>query len=245
MRTYAIGDIHGRLHLLHAAHERVARDREETGDRTAPIVHVGDLIDRGAKSADVVELILRGIEAGEPWVVLKGNHERMFTRFLEDPSQQDPMLRSDYDWLHPRLGGLDTLASYGVSNPQGRSPGDVQAEALEKVPEDHRVFLANLPTHLRRGELFLVHAGIRPGVPLDAQTEDDMTWIRAPFLNDTRDHGPLIVHGHSPVDEPSNYGNRLNIDTGAAYGGPLTAVVIEGREVWELTDAGRVRLPPY
>jgi serine/threonine protein phosphatase 1 len=113
------------------------------------------------------------------------------------------------------------------------------------VPDAHRAFLAGLPTHLHRGEVFFVHAGIRPGVPLAAQVEDDMTWIRGRFLDDLRDHGALIVHGHTPVERATHYGNRLNIDSGAAYGGPLSAVVIEGRKVWELTDSGRVRLPPY
>jgi serine/threonine protein phosphatase 1 len=245
MRSYAIGDIHGQTDLLRAAHARIARDRAEVGDAEAPVVHVGDLVDRGPDSAGVIALLVEGIAAGAPWVVLKGNHDRMFAGFLERADFQDPMLRPDYTWRHPRVGGLETLTSYGVAKPGRRQVAKVHAETRAKVPDAHRAFLAGLPTHLHRGEVFFVHAGIRPGVPLAAQVEDDMTWIRGRFLDDLRDHGALIVHGHTPVERATHYGNRLNIDSGAAYGGPLSAVVIEGREVWELTDNGRVRLPPY
>jgi serine/threonine protein phosphatase 1 len=112
------------------------------------------------------------------------------------------------------------------------------------VPASHRAFLAGLPTLIQRGDVVFVHAGIRPGVPLDQQVEDDLTWIRDGFLTDPVSHGPLIVHGHTVVDAPTHYGNRVNIDSGAAYGGPLSSVVIEGRDVWHLTDAGRVKLVP-
>lgn len=245
MRSYAIGDIHGQLALLQAAHARIAADRAEVGDTDAPIVHIGDLVDRGPDSAGVVDLLAKGVAAGAPWIVLKGNHDRMFSLFLDDPEAHDPMLRADYGWLHPRIGGIETLASYEIASAGKRPAQEVHAEAVAQVPADHAAFLGALPSHYRRGQVFFCHAGIRPGVPLDEQIEDDLIWIRAAFLDDLRDHGALVVHGHTPVEMAMNYGNRLNIDTGAAYGGPLTAVVIEGREVWELTDTGRVRLPPY
>ncbi|GHD98928.1 serine/threonine protein phosphatase [Defluviimonas sp. 20V17] len=245
MRSYAIGDIHGQIDLLRGAHARIERDRAETGDAEAPVVHVGDLVDRGPDSAGVIAFLSEGIAAGAPWVVLKGNHDRMFAGFLERADFQDPMLRPDYTWLHPRVGGLETLASYGIANPGRRPVAELHAEARDKVPAAHHAFLAGLPTHLHRGEVFFVHAGIRPGLPLTAQTEDDMTWIRRAFLDDLRDHGALIVHGHTPVERATHYGNRLNIDSGAAYGGPLSVVVIEDRDVWELTERGRQPLPPY
>lgn len=244
MRSYAIGDIHGQIHLLHDAHARIAADRARTGDAAAPVIHVGDLVDRGPDSHGVVELLRAGIAAGEPWVVLKGNHDRMFTTFLDDLRAHDPGLRADLGWLHPRLGGAATLASYGVVNPGDRPLAPVHAEAVAAVPAEHRRFLETLPTWVKRGEVVFVHAGIRPGVPMDQQVEDDLVWIRAPFLEDSRDHGFLVIHGHTHLPQATHYGNRVNIDSGAAYGGPLTTIVVEGRDVFHLTPQGRVPLPP-
>ncbi|MFN3646446.1 MAG: metallophosphoesterase [Gemmobacter sp.] len=244
MRAYAIGDIHGHLDLLQAAHERIAADRAATGDATAPVIHIGDLVDRGPDSRGVIAYLMAGIAAGAPWVVLKGNHDRMFSYFLETPSRRDPKLRADLSWLHPRLGGGPTLTSYGVHAPADRPEAAVHADALAAVPQAHRDFLDGLPVLHRHGQAVFVHAGIRPGVALDAQTEDDLTWIRHDFLDDPRDHGLLVVHGHTAVDRATHYGNRLNIDSSAAYGGPVSAVVIEGRDVWLLGAAGREPLRP-
>ncbi len=244
MRTYAIGDIHGHLDKLQDLHTLIADDRAATSDFDAPVVHVGDLVDRGANSAGVIDYLRSGVEAGQNWVVLKGNHDRMFAGFLGDQHYHDPRLRSDLSWLHPKLGGAATLASYGVANAADRPVAHVWADAIEAVPLAHRTFLAGLPVMYRRGEAVFVHAGIRPGIALDHQVEDDLVWIRDAFLTDRRDFGPLIVHGHTVVDQATHYGNRLNIDSGAAYGGPMTAVVIEGRDVWELGVAGRRRLAP-
>ncbi len=240
MRTYAIGDIHGHLDLLQAAHGLIADDSARHG--SAPIVHIGDLVDRGPDSRAVIEFLMQGVAAGEDWMVLKGNHDRMFGYYLQTPSLHDHCLRPDLSWLHPRLGGAATLASYGVENPADRPLAPVHAEAVAAVPAEHRLFIETLPNSFRRGEVFFCHAGIRPGIPLDNQIEDDLTWIRKDFLEDDRNHGALIVHGHTAIDTPTHYGNRLNIDSSAAYGGPVSAVVIEGREVFHLTDKGRVRL---
>ena len=261
LRTYAIGDIHGHLDLLKAAHARIAADRARVGDggagggpdgagnaaghaAGAPVVHVGDLVDRGPDSAGVVEYLVSGIAQGFNWLVLKGNHDRMFARFLADSGHHDPRLRRDLAWLHPRLGGIETLESYGIADPATRPRDTVHVEAAAAVPAAHRAFLETLPVHCLRGEVLFVHAGIRPGVPLAEQTEDDLIWIRDIFLDDPRDHGVLVIHGHSPVERATHFGNRVDIDTGAAYGGPLTAVVVEGRDVFELTETGRVALRP-
>lgn len=240
MRAYAIGDIHGHIDLLEAAHERIARDRGRTGDDAAPVVHIGDLVDRGPDSAGVIDWLMEGIAIGLPWVVIKGNHDRLFQKFLDDPAWQDDGLRAELSWLHPKLGGGATLASYGVENAADRPVTPVHAEALQAVPPEHRAFLGGLPTSFAHGDALFVHAGIRPGVTLPDQRETDLVWIREPFLSDPRDHGALVVHGHTAIDAATHYRNRLNIDSGAAYGRPLTAVVIEGREAWELTDTGRV-----
>lgn len=242
MTTYAIGDIHGHLGLLQRAHDLIAEDQARHG--AGPVVHVGDLVDRGPDSCGVVEYLRAGIAAGRDWVVLKGNHDRMFMRFLKDPWEPEPGLRSDYGWLHPALGGAATLASYGIGRAADRPIAPVHAEALAAVPAAHRDFVGALPVMHRTGDGLFVHAGIRPGVALDQQVETDLVWIRGPFLTDPADHGALVVHGHTAIDVPTHYGNRLNIDSGAAYGGPLTAVVLEGGLAFHLTADGRVPLLP-
>lgn len=242
MPLYAIGDIHGHLGLLTRAHDRIAADMAQHGPGT--VVHLGDLVDRGPDSRGVIDHLLQGQAAGRDWVVLKGNHDRLFTRFMADPWDHDPGLRREYSWLHPKLGGGPTLASYGVVNASDRPVAQVHAEALQKVPPDHVAYLNARPAWHRQGEVLFVHAGIRPGVSIEHQTEDDLIWIRAPFLEDRRDHGPLVIHGHTAIAAPEHRGNRVNIDSSAAYGGPLTAIAIEGRDVFLLTDGGRVALLP-
>lgn len=239
MRTYAIGDIHGHIDKLRAAHALIAADRARTGDDTAPVVHLGDLVDRGPESAEVVDYLMRGPTRGAPWITLKGNHDFLFSLFLQDPVAKDPGLRPDLTWLDRRLGGAATLASYGVPGAAERALPDVHAEALSRVPAAHRAFIDGLPLILRRGPVALVHAGVRPGIPLDAQAPTDMMWIRGPFHAHRGDFGALIVYGHTPVEEVTHFGNRVAVDTGAAYGGPLSAIVIEDAAVSLLTPEGR------
>lgn len=234
MRLYAIGDIHGQLDLLQAAHERVFRD----GGPDALIAHVGDLIDRGPNSRGVVEYLMQGQLAGRNWVVTRGNHDRFLPQFLRRPAWVDPGLSSGQHWVdHPGLGAAATLQSYGVDPTLPRDR--LRQEALRAVPEAHSDFLAALPLWFLHPQALVVHAGVRPGVDLRAQAEDDLVWIRAGFLDSEADHGPLVVHGHTAIRTATLYPNRLNIDGGAAYGRPLCAVVIEGEAVHLLTDAGR------
>lgn len=243
-RAYAIGDVHGQLSRLRQAHALIEEDRRRTGDDRAPVVHLGDLVDRGPDSRGVIQFLIDGLAAGAPWLALKGNHDRLFARYLSDPLWTEPHLREDYHWLHPALGGRQTLASYGVEAAEGGSPAEAHAETLARVPEAHVAFLAALPLWHRLGEALFVHAGIRPGVALEEQTEDDLVWIRAPFLDHTGDHGVLVVHGHTTVEAATHYGNRLNLDSGAGYGGPVSAAVIEGRSAWLLTECGRLPMEP-
>lgn len=243
MRSYAIGDIHGHLDQLKRVHALIAADRAACGDTDAPVVHIGDLVDRGPESCGVIDHLMQGIEAGQAWVILKGNHDRMFSMFLDDPKAQDPVLRPDLGWLHPRIGGAVTLGSYGVDNAGDRPVAKVHADALARVPVAQRQFLKSLPVSYQRGEVFFAHAGIRPGVALADQVENDLIWIRDPFLDCRKSHGPLIVHGHTALQAANHYGNRLNIDSGAGYGRPVSAVVIEGREAWLLLPGGRLPLP--
>ena len=240
MRIYAIGDIHGRLDRLLDAHERIVRD----GGRDAQVVHLGDLIDRGPESRGVVEFLMDGQARGRNWVVLKGNHDRALPNFLRDPRWIDPRAARRADWIARDVGAEATLASYGVPDASRRPLDEVHAEAVAKVPQDHARWLLGLPAwHLGKRALF-VHAGIRPGVDLRAQIEDDLLWIRKPFHDDTRDHGVLVVHGHTPVRPPTHYGNRVNIDTGAGNGGPLTAIRLDAQGVWVLGDGENRPLRP-
>lgn len=241
MRTYAIGDIHGQLGLLEAAHERIARDDAAHGGKSQ-VVHVGDLLDRGEDSRGVVEHLMSGQADGRPWVVLKGNHDRFLPAFAMRPGWIDPSLASGRHWLdHQKLGAEQTLASYGI---ELRDHARTHVEVLRAVPPAHLRWLDALPLwHLIPQALF-VHAGIRPGVDLARQTEQDLLWIRKGFLDDARDHGVLVVHGHTPVEQVTHYGNRLAIDTGAAYGGPLSVVVFDETGLHLLTDQGREPVDP-
>ena len=242
MHIYAIGDIHGHLDLLRHQHHLIGVDAALHG--AATVVHLGDLIDRGPDSRGVVDYLRQGVAAGRDWVVLKGNHDRLCTQFLNDPTDHDIGLRPDMSWLHPKIGGAATLASYGVRNATDRRLATVHVEAVAAIPREHRQFLETRPTSFAHGLAVFVHAGIRPGIDLANQAEVDLVWIRREFLDDTRDHGALIVHGHTAISAPTHYGNRLNIDSGAAYGGPLSSVVIDGDAVFHLTDTGRVRVLP-
>lgn len=239
MPAYAIGDIHGQYEMMLGAFALIEADRAAQGSAEAPVVVLGDLVDRGPKSAQVIAHLFQAQARGENLVVLKGNHDRMFSLFLDDPWQRDPRLRAEFTWLHPRLGGPQTLESYGLREPGNRPLDQVHAEALAAMAPAHRLWLAALPAHFQHDEALFVHAGIRPGVDLRNQTEDDQLWIRAEFLEDSRDHGALVVHGHTAIEAATHHGNRLNLDSSAGYGGPVSVAVIEGRQAWLLTPRGR------
>ena len=236
---YAIGDIHGDMDQLAMIHARIADDLAANPTATHQIIHIGDLVDRRFDSKAVIDFLINGIGAGEPWIVLKGNHDRMMTLFI-DHKAQDPILRTDLTWLNPRLGGLTTLESYGITGLTHEQEDEILAEAIAKVPASHRDFLRDLPTHFDTPRAFFAHAGINPDVPLADQTEDDLIWIRAPFHDHAGSFEKLIVHGHTPVDVVTRYANnRLNIDTGAAYGKVLSAVVLDDTGIWHLNAGGR------
>ncbi len=242
---YAIGDVHGQAAEL----DRVLALVEADGGPDADVVFLGDYTDRGPDSRGVLDRLVAGRREGRRWTTIRGNHDRMFLRFLEDGTTGDAAIDSGATWLHPALGGPATLASYGVAVPDGcvldpAALSGVRADARDAVPEPHRAFLAGLPLTRLTGEQLFVHAGIRPGIPLEAQDEEDLLWIRTPFLEDRRDHGRLVVHGHTRAPSPEHHGNRLSLDVGAGYGNPLVAVAIEGRDAWALTPRARVPIPP-
>lgn len=209
MLTYAVGDIHGSLPKLQRL---MARCEEHAGGRPATFVFLGDYIDRGPDSAGVVRYIMElQARLADRVIALKGNHEAMLIAVVDG-------VTPEAFWL--TQGGAQTLASYGV----------IRARDL---PRQHLDWMHALRLHYDDGRRFFVHAGVDPQRPLTAQDENDLIWIREPFLSDNRDYGRLIVHGHTPLegDAPDLRDNRLDLDTGAVFGGRLTAAVFSNVEV--------------
>jgi serine/threonine protein phosphatase 1 len=224
MRLYAIGDIHGCDDMLAEAHTMIAADLADSPVDDHRIVHVGDYIDRGPDSAAVIERLAAMTRADRRVVCLKGNHDALLAGFLADPDAHGPT------WL--ANGGEATLSSYGIMANQffwgGADFRGLSRRCMDVLPWAHRSFIQDLWLTVRFGDYLFVHAGIRPGVPLEAQDPEDLIWIREDFLLDARDHGVVVVHGHTPVNMPEVLPNRINIDTGAVYGGMLTCLVLEG-----------------
>lgn len=239
---YAIGDIHGDFEQLLTIHARIEKDLSDQDNPDYEIIHIGDLVDRRPDSKGVIDYLMDGISAGKPWIVIKGNHDRLFQWFLETPHRKDPSLRPDYNWLTPRMGGQDTLMSYGMNIPEGYDIDTIAAEAKKTVPKAHYDFLAALPFSYEIDECFFVHAGVNPKFLLSEQTEDDMLWIRKGFLEYNDPYEKMVIHGHTPVDEVTHYGNRINIDTGAAWGDALSAIVIDDGTFWNLLPEARAPL---
>lgn len=238
MTVYAIGDIHGHSDKLRAALALIEAD----GGPDAPVVVLGDLVDRGPDSRGVIDTLIAGIAAGRDWTVLLGNHDRMFLDFLTEGRVLNPQVKSGRSWMNPALGGLATLASYGL-DPESAVEALFDA-AQCAVPGDHRAFLSGLPRFHHRGAHLFVHAGIRPGVPLAAQDEDDLIWIREPFLSHTDPFDWLVVHGHTALDAPCHHGNRINLDGGAGYGRALGVARLDGRSAALLRPEGPLALLP-
>ena len=219
-RLYVIGDIHGRLDLLDQLIEAIRRDVDEYGNDCLTVT-LGDYIDRGPDSRGVIERLLTNPFPG-CYVALKGNHEALLETFLDQPDIGG-------QWRH--LGGLETLHSFGIpvaSLMVGRNYNEAAEELRAALSSEHMRFLTSLKTSLFAGRYFLCHAGVRPGVPLERQSEEDLLWIRDEFLSSRMDFGKIVVHGHTPVEEPEVLSNRINIDTGAFATGRLTCIVLEG-----------------
>lgn len=227
-RAYAIGDIHGRLDLLDDALARVEADIDARAPAQTILVFLGDLIDRGPSSAQVVERLRTYRRPAVRTVFLIGNHEEVLLRLLRGESR---FLR---DWLN--FGGAECARSYGVSPTALRrmEPGAAVAALRKAIPEADQGFLEGLVDTFRIGSYLFVHAGLRPGVPLADQAQSDLRWIRRPFLENDDDHGFIVVHGHTIAEQVDVRINRIGIDTGAYRTGVLTAMGLEGRERWFL-----------
>jgi serine/threonine protein phosphatase 1 len=219
-RLYVIGDIHGRSDLLDRIVEAITRDLKQNRVDKCLTVTLGDYIDRGPDSRGVLDRLIRNPFPCE-YIPLKGNHEALFETFLIDPSVAQ-------HWR--RLGGLETLVSYRVpvrALMMGKGY-EQAAEALKAaVPSEHLRFIASLRTSLLLGRYFMCHAGVRPGVPLERQEVEDLLWIRDQFLQSRADFGKIVVHGHTPAENPEVLPNRINVDTGAYMTSCLTCAVLD------------------
>lgn len=237
---YAVGDIHGQIDMMRTALDLIEAD----GGPDAKIVFLGDYVDRGPDSRGVLQTLIDGQAAGRNWITLKGNHDRYLSRFLDTAKVDDSATRSGLYWFNPRLGGDKTLASYGVEAEDGAPIAPIHAAARAAVPRDHWTFVDQLPLYHVTDDLLFVHAGIRPNVALSDQVEDDLIWIRDGFLTYEPAHPWLVVHGHTALEAPEHFGNRIDLDGGAGFGRPLFPAVFEGRTCWLLTPGGRVPLTP-
>lgn len=248
-RIYAIGDVHGRtdlldplLHAIRADADRIGADRVGVADpgRRPLLLFLGDYVDRGPDSRGVIDRLVAPPPPGFTRLCLMGNHEDFMMRFLDDVSV-GPI------WLYN--GGGETLESYGLDAPAalagpGRHAGwravlllpeaeqrrlcqDMQAGLRARLPPAHERFLRTLPHSWQSGGFFFAHAGINPDRPLDDQKPGDLMWIRDRFLHAGRDHGRVIVHGHTPAPAPTVRANRIGIDTGACCTGRLTCLRLD------------------
>ena len=222
-RVYAIGDVHGCLDRLAAMHELIADDLARRPVVEPVLVHLGDYVDRGPDSAGVVARLAGGMPVpGVPTVNLMGNHEYLMLSAVASGESEATEL-----WL--ANGGTDSLLSWSV-------PRSAQARDWHSyMPRRHLLFLRDLAVCHKAGGYLFVHAGIRPGIPLERQSRHDLMWIREPFLTATEPFGAVVVHGHTPRPEPVVRDNRIGIDTGAVMGGVLTCVVLEENRLGFIT----------
>jgi serine/threonine protein phosphatase 1 len=222
LRVYAVGDIHGRFDLLEALYSKIRDDLAESRPARSIEIFIGDYVDRGPQSREVIEFLSASSPACDERICLSGNHEDLLLAALADPAAIDT-------WLFN--GGVETILSYC-----GPSRGALESMTLLEariafaaaLPENHLRFF----TELRRMETLdgyvFVHAGVNPARPLENQNPEDLLWIRKPFLSSDADFGRIVVHGHTPANSPEVRRNRINIDTGAFYTGRLTCLVLEG-----------------
>jgi len=216
-RVYAIGDVHGRLDLLERLYLDIARHSESDAAERKVLVHLGDYIDRGPDSKGVIARIMAGM-AGFQSINLMGNHEELLLDYIDRRGEDSQW------WITSGMGGAETLLSFGVDpDEEPRDP----AELERKIGPEMMRWLRGLKIFHREGGFMFVHAGLRPGVPIDQQTREDMLWIREAFTNSKANFGLRVVYGHSPSEDPVIKPHRIGIDTGAVWTGRLTAAVLD------------------
>ncbi|AYO80539.1 serine/threonine protein phosphatase [Sphingobium yanoikuyae] len=220
-RIYAVGDVHGRYDLLQKLIDEIGiHNRDLSPSKSLHILFLGDLIDRGPDSARVLAFLHDLQRKSNRVLVLQGNHEEAMVQAI------DGNLEILQGWL--RFGGAETVRSFGIAPPEdGMDLRQYLRELRSAIPSEMVDWMRKLPLTARSGDYFFCHAGIRPGVALRKQVRDDLLWIRDDFLDDQRDHGAVIVHGHSIETNVQFRGNRIGIDTGAYRTGTLTALYLE------------------
>lgn len=223
-RAYAVGDIHGRADLFAALIAAIDADDAARGPAETTVILLGDLIDRGPDSAGVIRLA-REWQARRPVRILTGNHEEMFLDALEKPEVMRHFLR---------FGGRETLLSYPIDPLEYTRAelDEVVALARGAIPAEDIAFVQSFEDQVALGDYLFVHAGIRPGVPLEDQRQSDLRWIREPFLDHPETFGPMVIHGHTITEQAEIRSNRIGIDTGAYRSGRLTALGLESTERW-------------
>lgn len=230
-RAYVVGDIHGRIDLLEQLLLLIETDVQNRPKSKNAVVFLGDLIDRGPASAQVVERLRSYRPEFATTIFLMGNHEEILLRVLEGEVQ---LLK---DWL--KFGGAECARSYGIDSRRLRRVSADHALQMLKsaIPRTHIEFISNFADTVSFGDYLFVHAGIRPSVALADQRSSDLRWIREPFLEDISDHGFIVVHGHTVTENVEVRSNRIGVDTGAYKTGVLTALGIEGEDRWVLQTA--------
>ncbi len=227
-RIYAIGDIHGRMDLFHRLLELLHEDEKMRGPATTRIVVIGDFIDRGPQSAEVVSALEWWQRNSSRVTILKGNHELALLESLAGNPHAQRM------WLS--YGGLETMRSFGIEPQEGCSLDELVALMRSRISASTISWLQRLPISYRIGDYFFCHAGVRPGVPLEQQKPEDLLWIADEFLRSRRDHGAIIVHGHTICGSTVQFAqNRICIDTGAYRTGILSAVGLEDHRQWSIS----------
>ncbi|WP_027164313.1 metallophosphoesterase [Mesorhizobium sp. WSM3224] len=235
IRLYAIGDVHGRHDLLAAMHQHIESELEYAPDWR--IIHLGDYVDRGPDSRSVIDFLIEAQKRDARNIMLAGNHDIGMLEFLAD---------AEPDGLFMNYGGVQTAQSYGVDLARdahwfGKAEAVRRGHAalVKAVPRSHVDFLRSLVFSVTFGDFFFCHAGIRPGVPLDKQSQQDLIWIRDAFHDHPGLFSKVIVHGHTPVPQAEVMGNRVNVDTLAWKSGTLSALAVNGDDKRILTVHGK------
>ncbi len=221
-RVYAIGDVHGRRDLLEELVDRLQAHAAQADAAQNVLILLGDYVDRGKDSKGVIDDLLDLDLPGWQTVFLRGNHDQAILDFLND-AQLYRAWRS--------YGAAETLLSYGVTPPRFENDAVIakaRDEFAQKLPPRHLEFISNLKYLHIEGDYLFVHAGVRPGIPFEQQAVEDMLGIRDDFLQSQRSFGKVVVHGHTPSENPVRRANRIGIDTGAYATGRLTAAILEG-----------------
>jgi len=228
VRVYGIGDIHGRLDLFDRLLAMIAQDEAQRPPLPRLLILLGDLVDRGPQSAQMVDRAMELARSTQAVCFIKGNHEEVFIAAARGSAQHAALFR--------RIGGMETLTSYGLPSRDGLTMGEreIAEWMLTHVPRDHVDFLDSFEDMAEVGDYLFVHAGIRPRVRLNAQDPADLRWIRGDFLAHKGDHGRMVVHGHSITGDVDEQSNRIGIDTGAWRSGRLSALGLEETDRWVL-----------